>query len=224
MALSFVAPTLTLPGPAGQIEAAQDKPRTPLQNGAAAGCVIIAHPHPLHAGTMNNKVVHTVSRAFQQLGYTVFRFNFRGVEGSDGVWDEGRGEIEDMKAVVEYAQQQPELLNQPIVLAGFSFGGYVASHVAQWLSETQPGVLQGLVLVSPAVATFPIAPVQPDTTLLIHGGQDDVVLPEHISQWAISQGLPISVVPAAGHFFHGQLPLLKDVVIKSWQGVARSFI
>lgn len=211
---------LMIDGPAGLIEVAQDAARRLPENGPAPGVAIIAHPHPLHGGTMNNKVVHTVSRAFQQLGYTVFRFNFRGVEASAGVWDEGRGEIEDMKAVVQYVQHLPEMAGQAVVLAGFSFGGYVASHVAQWLEETQPGALQGMVLVSPAVQTFDLAPIRPGT-LVIHGMQDDVVLPEHVFEWAASQGLPVSVVPAAGHFYHGQLPLLKDVVTRYWTGVAR---
>lgn len=211
-------------GPAGLLEVIQDTPHVLSEknatNKAIQGCAVIAHPHPLHGGTMNNKVVHTLVKSFLELGYTVLRFNFRGVEGSAGAWGEGPGEIEDMKAVVQYAQQLPELVGRPVVLAGFSFGGYVASHVARWLTATQPHVLQGLVLVSPAVATFQMANVQAGT-LLIHGAQDDVVLPQHVFQWAASQGLPVSVIPAAGHFFHGQLPLLKDVVSRYWHGIVQ---
>ena len=196
-----------LPGPAGDIECALDQPA----DGAAAarGLALVCHPHPLHGGTMDNKVAQTLARAFVQLGYTSLRFNFRGVGASQGSWDEGRGEIDDALAAL-HAHRAP---GQALVLAGFSFGGYVASHVAARLPETDRA--ERLVLVAPAVVNFVAAPV-PESTLLIHGEVDDVVPLLALFDWARPQALPVTVLPGAGHFFHGQLPLLKKLVTDAW--------
>ena len=167
---------------------------------------------------MDNKVVQTLARAFVQLGYTALRFNFRGIGASQGAWDEGRGEIDDALAVVaaqtaaqRAARNQP---GQPLVLAGFSFGGYVASQAALRLAAAGAGAAR-IVLVGPAVKRFEVAAVPADT-LVIHGEKDDVVLLSDVFDWARPQNLPVTVLPGAGHFFHGQLPVLKQIVVAAW--------
>ena len=185
-------------GPAGDLDCALDEPV-----GALHGVAVICHPHPQHGGTLNNKVVATLARAFTQCGWRAVRFNFRGIGGSAGTWDEGRGEIDDALAVVA-ALREP---GQVLALAGFSFGAYVASQAAAAL---QP---ERLVLVGPATASFTVAPVPADT-LVIHGEADDVVPLAATLAWARPQALPVVVVPGAGHFFHGQLPLLKSLVVR----------
>ncbi|MCM5678535.1 alpha/beta fold hydrolase [Schlegelella sp. S2-27] len=189
-------------GPAGPLECALDAPA-----GAARGVAVIAHPHPLHGGTMDNKVVQTLARAFVQQGWRTVRFNFRGIGASGGAWDEGRGEIDDMLAVMAHHRNEGE----PLALAGFSFGAYVASHAAQRVGHEQ---LERLVLVGPATRNFEVAAVPPHT-LVIHGEQDDVVPLAATFDWARPQGLPVLVVPGVGHFFHGQLPLLKNLVVRA---------
>ena len=198
---------LRVPGPAGDIECALDT----AAGGAATarGLALVCHPHPLHGGTMDNKVVQTLARAFVQLGYTALRFNFRGIGASQGGWDEGRGEIDDALAVLQ-AHRAP---GQALVLAGFSFGGYVASHVAIRLPETERA--ERLVLVAPAVVNFVAAPVS-QGTLIVHGEMDDVVPLQALFDWARPQALPVTVLPGAGHFFHGQLPVLKKIVTDAW--------
>jgi hypothetical protein len=195
----------TVAGPAGLIECAVDAPAVEPPRGVAVVC----HPHPLHGGTMDNKVVQTLARAFVQLGYTSVRFNFRGIGASQGAWDEGRGEIDDALAVVA-AHRGP---GQALVLAGFSFGGYVASHAAVQLAEG--GAAERLVLVAPAVLNFVAARVS-EGTLLIHGEADDVVPLQAVFDWARPQALPVTVLPGAGHFFHGQLSVLKHIVLGAW--------
>jgi len=198
---------LTLFGPVGNIEALRD---TPSADMPVRGTAIIAHPHPLFGGTMHNKVVHTLARAFVACGFTTMRFNFRGVGGTAGTHDEGRGELEDMLAVVQ--QTAP---NGPVALAGFSFGAFVASHVlAQLLPQR---TIKRVVLVGTAASRFTVAPIPFEAhpqTLLIHGEADDVVPLAAVMDWARPQSLPVTVIPAGGHFFHGQLPLLKGLVMR----------
>jgi alpha/beta superfamily hydrolase len=192
---------LAIAGPAGTLECALDAPAaSPL------GLAVVAHPHPLHGGTMDNKVVQTLARAFVQRGWRVARFNFRGVGASSGVWDAGRGELDDLLAVVAHFRHEGE----PLALAGFSFGAFVASHAAQRLG----GDLAHLVLVGPATGNFEVASV-PAHTVVIHGEQDDVVPLQSVLDWARPQSLPVVVVPGVGHFFHGQLPLLKTLVLRA---------
>jgi alpha/beta superfamily hydrolase len=191
-----------LPGPAGALECALDGPQE------AAGLALLCHPHPLHGGTMEHKVVQTLARAFVQLGWRTVRFNYRGVGRSEGVWDEGRGEVDDAMCVLQ-AMRAP---GQPLALGGFSFGSYVASQVAARVAADAPAA--SMVLVGPAVETFPMAPVPPDT-LVIHGEHDDVVSLRGVLDWARPQGLPVTVVPGAGHFFHGQMGLLKSLVVRA---------
>jgi len=198
---------LSIAGPAGAIECAVDAPAIDAPRGLAVLC----HPHPQHGGTMNNKVVQTLARAFTQLGYTAVRFNFRGVGGSAGNWDEGAGEIEDALAVVAAFRTD----GQALVLAGFSFGGFVASNAASRVTA-DGATVERLVLVAPAASRFDMAAV-PAHTLVIHGEADDVVPLASVFDWARPLALPVTVVPGAGHFFHGQLPLLKSLVLGAWQ-------
>ena len=196
-------------GPAGSIEAVVDAPE--LAPGVAPrGVVVIAHPHPLFGGTMDNKVVQTLARAFVASGYQAVRFNFRGVGGSAGVHDEGRGECEDLLSVV--AQVAPE---GPLALAGFSFGAFVTSHAlaALWGQRR----IDHVVLVGTAASRFTVAPVPAEAhgrTLVVHGEHDDTVPLAAVMDWARPQTLPVTVVPGGGHFFHGQLPLLKNLVVR----------
>ena len=191
----------TIAGPAGDLVCAIDEAEVP-----ALGLAVICHPHPLHGGTMDNKVVVTLVRAFVQCGWRAARFNFRGIGGSAGAWDEGRGEIEDALAVARALRQGSE----PLAMAGFSFGAYVASHAAATL-EAQP-----LVLIGPATQNFTVAAV-PQGTLVIHGEADEVVPLSATLDWARPQAQPVVVVPGGGHFFHGQLPLLKNLVVRHLQ-------
>ena len=195
-------------GPAGALEIALDLPA-----GDSRGVAVIAHPHPLFAGTMDNKVVQTLARAFVHCGWTAVRFNFRGVGGSAGSHDEGRGELEDLLAVVEHAA--PASAGQPLALAGFSFGAFVTTHAFQRLGASRD--VEKLVLVGTSVSRAPAAPIDPAAhlkTLVVHGEQDDTVLLSAVLDWARPQALPVTVVPGGGHFFHGQLPLLKNLVVR----------
>lgn len=196
---------LQIAGPAGTIELAIDEPTGATLRGVAVLC----HPHPQHGGTMDNKVVQMLARAFVQLGYRAVRFNFRGVGGSTGTWDEGRGEIDDALAVI--AHQRDAAL--PLALGGFSFGGYVAAHAAARLAAEAP--IERLVLVGPATSRFELPPV-PSDTVVIHGEADDVVPLAATLDWARPQALPVIVLPGVGHFFHGQLTLLKSQVLQAW--------
>lgn len=207
---------LTLSGPAGAIEAVRDA--AALAGGAAPrGVAVIAHPHPLFGGTMDNKVVQTLARAFVQCGWTAVRFNFRGVGRTEGVHDEGRGELQDLLAVVD--QMAPGGADGPhIALAGFSFGAFVTSHAlaALWPQRR----VEHAVLVGTAASRFTVAPVPPEAhlrTLVVHGEQDDTVPLAAVMDWARPQILPVTVIPAGGHFFHGQLPLLKNLVVRHLQ-------
>lgn len=195
---------LSVAGPAGALECAVDLPA-----GAPRGVAVICHPHPQHGGTMDNKVVQTLARALLQLGYRTARFNFRGVGASRGGWDEGRGEVDDALAVIA-AQREAGL---PLVLAGFSFGGYVAASAAARLPDADRP--ERLVLVGPSTERQQV-PVVPDDTLVIHGELDDVVPLAATLAWARPQSLPVVVVPGGGHFFHGQLALLKNIVLRAW--------
>lgn len=173
------------------------------------GVAVLCHPHPLHGGTMDNKVVQTLARAFVQLGYRAVRFNFRGVGGSGGKWDDGRGETDDALAVIA-ATREP---GRPLALGGFSFGGYVAACAAQRLAEVDP--VERLVLVGPATSRYALPPAPADT-IVVHGEADDVVPLQSTLDWARPQALPVIVLPGVGHFFHGQLTQLKTQVIRAW--------
>jgi alpha/beta superfamily hydrolase len=201
---------LSLTGPAGAIEAVRDAAAASVP---ARGVAIIAHPHPLFGGTMDNKVVQTLARAFIASGFDAVRFNFRGVGGSAGVHDDGKGELQDLLAVIE--QVAPD---GPIALAGFSFGAFVTSHAlaALWGRRT----IDRVALIGTAASRFSVATLPPeahDRTLVVHGEHDDTVPLAAVMDWARPQILPVTVVPGGGHFFHGQLPLLKSLVLRHLQ-------
>ena len=196
-----------LQGAAGAIEAVRDEPAAGT---AARGVAVVAHPHPLFGGTMDNKVVQTLARAFVQCGWTAVRFNFRGVGASQGAHDEGRGEADDLLTVV---QAFPS--DRPLALAGFSFGAFVAARAVAALWPNRPA--EKIVLVGTAAARFdvPVLVAQAhERTLVVHGEQDDTVPLAAVMDWARPQSLPVTVVPGGGHFFHGQLPLLKNLVVR----------
>jgi uncharacterized protein len=186
-------------GAAGRIECAVDQP-----DGAARGVALIAHPHPLFGGTLDNKVVQTLARAFIELGYEAWRPNFRGVGQTEGVHDEGRGELEDLETIVKALQAQT------LVLAGFSFG---ASLVAQLARNRKP---EWLVLVGVGITRI-MAPPVPAGTLVIHGENDDTVPLAAVMDWARPQELPVVVVPGADHFFHRKLHILRALVQRNWK-------
>ena len=188
-------------GPAGPLSVAVDTTTDVPQRGLAVVC----HPHPLQGGTMDNKVVTTIARALTQRGWRVVRFNYRGVGGSGGTWDEGRGEVDDALAVIAAHR----VAGEPLVLGGFSFGGYVAASAAAKLPDGEKA--QRMVLVAPSTAKHD-APAVIEDTMLIHGEADDVVPLSASMDWARPQALPVVVVPGAGHFFHGQLVLRKSLV------------
>jgi alpha/beta superfamily hydrolase len=186
-------------GPAGRIECAVDRPE-----GEARGVALIAHPHPLFGGTLDNKVVQTLARAFVDLGYEAWRPNFRGVGQTEGVHDEGRGELEDLHVIVN------ELATAKLVLAGFSFG---ASVVARLAERVKP---EWLVLVGIGVTRLAAPPV-PASTLVIHGENDDTVPLAAVLDWARPQELPVVLVPGADHFFHRKLHVLRRIVQANWR-------
>ena len=199
----------TVSGPAGAIEAVRDEP-TLATGEVPRGVAVIAHPHPLFGGTLDNKVVQTMARAFVQCGWSAIRFNFRGVGASAGTYDEGRGELDDVLAVVAQGAPTGEL-----ALAGFSFGAFVTTHAVETLWPTRP--MGKIVLIGTAASRFSVAtlPVDAhDRTLVVHGELDDTVPLADAMNWARPQTLPITVVPGGSHFFHGQLPLLRSLVVR----------
>ncbi|HZQ74053.1 MAG TPA: alpha/beta fold hydrolase [Burkholderiales bacterium] len=181
-------------GPAGRIECALDAPEAP-----PVGAALIAHPHPLHGGTLDNKVVQTLARALLELGYETWRPNFRGVGGSEGAHDGGRGEVEDL-AAVRSAMSLPCR-----VLAGFSFGAAMQAMLA---ARAAP---EALVLVGPAVTAHELPPA-PAGTLVIHGENDTTIPLSAVLDWARPQELPVVLVPGADHFFHRKLAVLRAIV------------
>ena len=186
-------------GPAGRIECAVDSPE-----GDARGVALIAHPHPLFGGSLDNKVVQTLARALLELGYETWRPNFRGVGQTEGVHDEGRGELDDLAAVLGHIR------TEKFVLAGFSFG---ASLVAKLAEKEQP---EWLVLVGVGITRI-MAPAVPAGTLVIHGENDDTVPLAAVMDWARPQELPVVVVPGADHFFHRKLHVLRALVQGNWR-------
>ena len=194
---------LTIEGPAGAIEVVLNVPAPALR-----GIALVCHPHPLQGGTLDNKVVQTLAKTFFALGYAAVRFNFRGVGQSAGTFDAGIGETDDALAVLGAMQGRlGETL--AIALAGFSFGAFVQTRVAQRV------VAERLMLVAAAVKRFDVGSV-PRDTIVIHGEEDDVVPLGDVFAWARPQQLPIVVFPGCGHFFHGRLPQRSHVVTTMW--------
>ena len=200
-------------GPAGAIETIVENPGTPR------GIALICHPHPLFGGANTNKVTQTLARTFTRLGYVALRPNFRGVGGSAGTHADGRGETDDMLAVLAAARQAYGEL--PVVLAGFSFGAYVQTRVAQALAaEGRPA--QRLVLVGTAAGfvegarQYDVQAVA-DDTIVIHGAADTTVPLANVLAWAEPLDLPVVVVPGADHFFHRRLHVIRDIVTRAWR-------
>jgi len=185
-------------GAAGAIETDINVPPAPYR-----GIALIAHPNPVQGGTKDNKVVTTLAKVFFNLGYVALRPNFRGVGASAGEHGKGIGETADLVTVIEYARGRFGVL--PVLLAGFSFGGFVQTRVARHVDAER------LVLIGPAVNRFPAEAV-PENTLVIHGEHDDVVPLAAVFDWARPQNLPLVVVPGGDHFFHGRLDLLARLV------------
>ena len=201
---------LTIDGPAGALEVVLNQPDLP--KGALRGIALVCHPHPLQGGTLDNKVAQTLAKTFFALGYASVRLNFRGVGESAGAFAEGVGETEDVIAVLAWAKQRlGDAL--PVVLAGFSFGAYVQTRVAQSVA------FERMVLVGPAVGRFPLATV-PEETIVIHGEEDDVVPLAKVFEWARPQALPVIVFPGCGHFFHGRLVHLQKTIAGMWRGAS----
>ena len=221
-------------GPAGLIEASLDLPEGIKHHPASfrpRGIALVAHPHPLLGGTMDNKVAQTLARTFAQLGYVTLRPNFRGVGASEGVHDDGKGEAQDLIAVIAWMRDPfnwqgiPELEGQawpslvgelPLAMAGFSFGSYVSSYVVKHLEE-QGAPPERLIMVGSATSKWEVAPV-PKDTIVIHGEVDDVIPLSSVLDWARPQELTVQVIPGADHFFHRKLHCIRDLILRAWHG------
>jgi alpha/beta superfamily hydrolase len=186
---------LRIDTPGARIETVVEAPDRDL-----AGLALIAHPHPLHGGTLDNKVAYTLAKAALACGYVAVRPNFRGVGESSGEHDHGRGETEDLIAIAD--QLGPQFGHLPWTLLGFSFGGYVQQRVAQKLHARQ------LVMVGPAVSMYDFDPPAIPTTV-IHGDQDELIPLAAVRDYADRHGIALVVLPGAGHFFHGKLVELR---------------
>jgi alpha/beta superfamily hydrolase len=199
-------------GPVGKIEVALDRP---ADGAATRGIALVAHPHPLYGGTMDNKVAQTLARTLVQLGYITYRSNFRGVGETQGEHDNGTGERDDLLAVVAHMRAQPGQSDVPLVLAGFSFGTFVMSHVAKQLRDSGE-VIERMVFVGTAASNWQVAEV-PDNTLVIHGEVDETVPISSVYEWARPQELPVVVIPGGEHFFHRKLHVLKKIIVDAWR-------
>lgn len=193
-------------GAAGRIEVRVNDPGAHRR-----GVAIVAHPHPLFGGTNENKVVTTLARSFFEAGYAVARPAFRGTGESEGEHDHGEGETDDLQAVA--ATLAARYGSAPSLLAGFSFGGFVASRLAA-RAQASGRPYRLVVLVAPAVGRFAVGEVDA-STVVIHGEDDDVVPLAAVLDWARPQALPIELVPGTGHFFHGRLHVLARRVTRA---------
>lgn len=197
-----------LTGHAGKMECLLDLPE-----GAPTGIALVAHPHPLYGGTMENKVAQTLARTFVSLGYATARFNFRGVGESEGVHDDGRGEVDDMALMMAHMQEQYPGL--PVALSGFSFGTFVQAQLQQRLiAEGRPA--ERLVLVGTAAGKWAM-PEVPQDTILIHGELDDTITLQQVFDWARPLDIPVIVIPGADHFFHRKLGHIKNLITQLWR-------
>ena len=206
------AEVFTVAGPAGALETRLE---LPAAEGTPTVFGVACHPHPLYGGTMDNKVTHVLARAMLESGAPAFRFNFRGVGASRGQFDNGRGEAEDLAAVV--AEGRRRYPAAALWLGGFSFGAFVALRAAAALGPVK------LVAVAPPVARFELGGVaHPDCDwMLVQGDADDVVPPDAVLAWAAQQPHKprLHVISGAGHFFHGKLHELKPLVLDFLGGV-----
>ncbi|MFO7304770.1 MAG: alpha/beta hydrolase [Gammaproteobacteria bacterium] len=196
--------TSFIPGPAGPLEALINA----VENGGTTEVAVVCHPHPLHGGTMTNKVAHMLAKSFNVVGITAIRFNFRGVGRSAGTYADGIGETDDALAVIEWARQRwPDAA---VSLAGFSFGGAVAIRAASLSDPAR------LITAAPAVdrVHVPLAQLPRCPWLVIQGDEDEIVAADVVQSWI--QKLPIvpelALLRGVGHFFHGRLNELQDTV------------
>lgn len=221
-------------GPVGLIEASLDLPdevRHAPGSYKPRGIALVAHPHPLLGGTMDNKVAQTLARTFAQLGYVTLRPNFRGVGATEGVHDDGKGEAQDLLAVIAWMKDPfswqgikeldghawPQLVEElPLAMAGFSFGSYVSSYVVKELTEKNEAP-ERLIMVGSATSKWDVAPV-PKDTIVIHGEVDDVIPLSSVLDWARPQELTVQVIPGADHFFHRKLHCIRDLIVRAWHG------
>lgn len=194
-----------VPGPAGWLECMLSN-----VDESASTVAVICHPHPLHGGSMHNKVVHTIMRTCREIGVASVRFNFRGVGKSEGTYDGGVGELEDLLAIIEWsAKQYP---HAKLWLAGFSFGAFVA---AKSLTKSATPI-ERLLLVAPPVESFDFSDIDFGTvpTTVIIGSRDQIVPPNAVKSWVNrQQNVSLLWLDEADHFFHGRLTLLKDTII-----------
>ena len=205
--------TFFIQGPAGRIETMIDYTKKTLHDDITA---VICHPHPQFQGTMNNKVITTMSRAFNNLGINAFRFNYRGVGESQGHYDQGNGEIDDLQAVIDYIAAKKS--QQKILLAGFSFGGSVAYKAAMYNKDRAISLLT----IAPAVINFPLTHFEQPTMpwCLIQGIDDEAVSYHAVMQFFLEQtqcDATLIRLNHVGHFFHGQLVPLRKHIEKHYQ-------
>jgi uncharacterized protein len=198
---------VTIPGPEGELEGRVENPVPEGQRHAVVG--VVCHPHPLHGGTMQNKVVHTAARAMQEAGAATVRFNFRGVGASAGRYADGVGEVDDAIAVIAWARHRFDC--EALWLAGFSFGAAVALRAA---GSTRP---QRLITIAPPVGRILVDPVtRPECPwLIVQGDSDELVDAAAVDAWAKTYSAVPSllIVPDAEHFFHGKLTQLRDGIL-----------
>ena len=186
---------------------------------AVAGIALIAHPHPLMGGTADNKVVTTLAKALRDLGCATLRPNFRGVGASEGEYDQGNAETEDLHGVLDYARERFGRA-LPVYLAGFSFGAFVTARLAQKLAAAGAPAAR-LVLVGTAAGfvegdrQYATAAVAPDT-IVIHGANDETVPLANVLKWAEPLELAVNVIPGADHFFHRKLHIIRRIVEAAW--------
>ena len=208
-------------GAAGRIETVLDLPDSggaqAAPQGAPAGLrgiALIAHPHPLFGGTLDNKVVQTLAKTFAELGYAALRSNFRGVGDTEGAHDHGDGETEDLLALAGYARERFGRL--PVALAGYSFGAWVQTRVAGRMAAERlalVGLPTGFVSDGRRYTTGTVPP----DTIVIHGEKDDTAPLANVFDWARPQDLPVTVIPGADHFFHRNLLLIRSVIKGQWR-------
>jgi alpha/beta superfamily hydrolase len=198
---------LFIPGPCGQLQALIHQGNENGHFAARVLLAIICHPHPQHGGTMDNKVVTTLMRTYRDLGIHVLRFNFRGIGKSDGEFDNAVGEVDDLRAIIGWSQQQ--LPYMPLMLAGFSFGSSIAAQASYDVAG-----LVHLTLVAPPVERYPYdrAGVFSSPLCVIQGDKDERVFAEGVYQWVDKLHSPAELIryPEASHFFHGYLTNLKS--------------
>jgi alpha/beta superfamily hydrolase len=199
-------------GAVGLLECALDLP-DPEQFPTPRGLSLVGHPHPLYGGTMDNKVAQTLARAFVALGYATVRMNFRGVGRSEGVYDEGLGETDDMALLL--TQMQERYPGLPVALAGFSFGTFVQAQLQQRLIAAGTPA-ERLVLAGAAAGKWPM-PSVPANTILIHGELDETIPLKDVFDWARPQDIPVFVIPGAEHFFHRKLQHIRNIVVDLWR-------